>query len=355
MERIQAGFLALLFMISGAGLSSFVMFMYLLLGLVPFNHITIFTAFSLFTYYLYGLFGMIYTALSALTLISCAIMYWFDMSPTNLLKQATNAASTNTSSNNTSNNTTNDDRVSPDIDHKLEEFQNYRNTLLYMLYKKAGITEDKIILINKYYKILSNNFDVFTDLFTTYIIKFREMTRDVMGLKTIYYLYDSLCFYKTMLDSFKSFTRMTLDGFHAQASNSSPTNNTNTEGMSSEAIAELAKRSADVSLGKSNKSDIFDFSTLQDISTIPNGLDMSNMEDIERQIANMSPEEKRLLDEMTMKMLAETDMGKLMNMFNDMNNINNINNINSETMSENNDKRDVKNNKKSTNKRSGNR
>jgi hypothetical protein len=146
--------------------------------------------------------------------------------------------------------------------NEMEQIRNYNKMLTELLYQKIGLTDETMCTINKHYRTLSLGFDKFTDLMVIYLAMFREVTKDVIGLKTMYHIYDELCVYASMIETIRQFS-----------------NSVNRVPM--------------------NRTDHSDNLVTSD----------------KTMFGNISPEEEqKLIDEMTMKMMSQFDMNEFTKM-----------------------------------------
>jgi hypothetical protein len=296
MERLPLAILILSFIVSGAGLTTAEMLCYLLFGIASLNHVTLFSTLSLFTYYLYGFFGIMYVALSTLIFIACGLMYWFDMSLGDMQKKVMSIQKSSVISPDTDKTVTDNSQISQDMELRLKQLQAFKNTMIGSLCLKTGVTDDKINMIKNYYVLSSTKFDNFTDLLFTYIVRFRQITQDVMILKTIYYIYDQIIIYTTLLKSFRKLSNM--------ASNMSHVNNNSNQRQNQ---PQTNESDSDISENKQNP-DINMFKSMSDFS------------EMGRHFATtMTPEEKKLADDMAMHMMSGMGMGNLLDMMDNMN------------------------------------
>jgi len=343
MERLSITLLLLLFVLSGSGLTLTAMVAYLFLGLSSLDHTTLLAMFSLLTYHFYGLFGMMYVAFSNVFLIICGLMYWFGFSFDDLRKRCailqgyttpSSESSTSTKSSTVTEPSTKSDsvlqenesvesadststsNVSSDIQCKLTQLQDYKNTLFSQFYQKTGLTDDKIALIKEYCVLASTKFDNLTDLLFIYVARLKELTKDVVGLKTIYSVYDKLLGFVSMLEQLKTFSSMarTMNGMNDMNNmfNNIPTGIPRHQSTPEISTSEI--------LGVSNDN----LSEEHDPLAVPMSLtemkrSWSNMtSDRIKQLddemtlleGNMSPEQKKQIDDMTIKLMNEF-MGSL--------------------------------------------
>lgn len=228
MERLTIAMLALTFLLNGSGLTFIGLISYLYLGVAPLNNKTILALWALLTHYMYGVSGIVYSLLTTLTLVVNGLMYWYDLSLDDIRKKATgnlatefgididdktqsgpkDSTTSTTSDNAKIDELTNNDAYST-MSTKIDRLGQYKNLLADTLRYKLGITDEKMTLIKTNYSAFSTKFDTVTDVLFTYIVKFRAMTKNVMGLKTIYYVCDCLCNILRTIETVKSLNVMT--------------------------------------------------------------------------------------------------------------------------------------------------
>jgi hypothetical protein len=299
MDRLSLTLLLLLFIFSGSGLTVATLLIYLFTGIATLDHVTLFSTSTLLTYYFYGLFGLMYLFGCVITIVVCGLMYWLEMSLDTIRQQANdmhNQANEIHIVNNNVNNTISDQTF--DIDPRIKRFQKYGNDIVTLFRQKTRLTDEKITLIRNYYILMSSRFDIFTTWVIKYITRFRELTQDITGLKLAYYLIDKFFLYKETIESYRTLHKVSRDlqskfpYIHNQRAVSPTT---------------IIDNTTDNTNNNINTPNIFN----QTQSGDPFGMfgDMIDIKNIQRQMENITPEEKRIMDEMAMQML-----GNMMNL-----------------------------------------
>lgn len=195
--------------------------------------------------------------MSTLIFICCGFMYWFGLSLDDLCIRAKSKLHEHQLDHQNKI----EPKQHPEQPNEIGQIRNYNKMLTEALCKKIGITDETISTINKHYRTLSTGFDRFTDLLATYLAMFRELTKDVIGLKTLYHVYDELCVYATMIETIRQFSNSV---------NRAPMNHT------------------DNSITPDPDHPMFG--------------------------GNISPEDQKLIDDMTMKMMSQFDMSEFTKM-----------------------------------------
>jgi hypothetical protein len=191
MNKLLIVVLSMLFIFSGAGLASAGFLTMVLSGIIPIDHVSLFCLCCLLTYNFYGLVGLLYIILNCIALIACSIMWWYDLSFNDLNKMYIDCQSSESES------------VS-EFNKKIDMFNQYKSNGSKKFYEKLGLTEKKIAQYTAYCSNISNKFDVFCCIVCKYLGMFCEMTRDVPGLRTVYYLVDQVIVWKENVDAYRT-------------------------------------------------------------------------------------------------------------------------------------------------------
>lgn len=284
MDKLLIAILGFSFIFSGAGLTSAILLAILFSGAASLSHITLFSLTSLLTYYFYGFFGLFYVLMASLSLIACGAMYWFELSVDDMKQKAKELSLQEQS----------DPSTGPsELDKKLATFNEYKNTGLSSFCQRAGLTPERITLIKGYYASTSTRFDKICAVTYGYLCQFRETTKDIAGLKTIYHAYDQVWVYKKNIETIRSLHKMTrnmqsaMSGSMGQMGPSAGGSKTKTSGATSTA---------------DNSHDMINLDADQ------TGNPMESMEAMDKMFANMKPEDM----ESMMQMMFGGDLSKLM-------------------------------------------
>lgn len=299
MDNLSIAFLVFLFILSGPGLSSVGLFSMLFTGFVQANHVTIFSLVSMLTYYFYGLFGMMYMAVCSMAYIMCGMMYWFEMTFEDMRKKADEMREQTSDE---SNSDVSETDTPSSFDRKIQEFNEYRTAGVKTLYEKLGLTEERRKAYENMYSTYSTYFDNIVDGVVTYIARFREMTNEIAGLKTVYYIYDQLVEYKKLLESIRAMHKIsrTMTGFMPSPKDSRTTNTSNARDPIP-ALGSLGRQGGFGGLGG-----------LGGLDGLMNDVDMADMQ---RQFSQMSDAEKKQMDDMARQMFGNMNLNDLAGVF----------------------------------------
>ena len=289
MDRLSVAILVSLFLFSGSGLASATFLAYIFFGVASIDHVTLFSLCSLLTYNFYGLLGMFYVLMCSLTLIACGLMYWYEMSVDDLKKKASEMQTQVGDKNS-------DGSQTGAIDERLKVANDYKNNLLGTFWLKTGLTEERRAKYWEHYLTASNKFDTFYVFATAYASQFRDLTKDIPVLKTLYYAYDQFFVYKQSIESVRALHKLSRNL-------TMPPSQPQTRGASS-----------NVSVDSNSESSTSSAPPV-DLGAMFGGLNMPDMEEMQKQMENMSPEEKKRMDDMTEQMMKNMNLGDMMKMF----------------------------------------
>lgn len=283
MDNLSVAFLVFLFMFSGSGLTTAV---FLTMLLTKFADLTCFTLFSfsvLSVYFIYGFAGLLFIMLSTFTVITSGLMFWFDVSLLEMQDKMTKELKLQNKLNDL------DDNVEKLtlVEQKFAELENYKLQTLNVFYKKTGLDDKKVAKLLENYKSLSMNFDNLVNVVYEYLLTFRKATENTVGLKELYKYCDYVLIVKNGIINARTLHRMSRE-----VQNPTLSNNTN------------------------NNNDPFsmlgNFGNLGDLSQLN--------KQVEKELLNMSPAQKKQMDDMAKQMFGNINMDDMMGMFGNISN-----------------------------------
>jgi hypothetical protein len=200
MDKLSITLLTILFLNDGSYLIWIGLLFALLTQTLPLNYKTLFNFTSLTTYCFYGFTGIIYTFLCTLSLLICGAMYWFELSMDdvkNKMKELNDDA--------IDGNDCDDNESTNQIEQYIDKFTQYKTKYVNMFCEKTrlNLISPWMGTIGTFYTHVSVMFDKFCQMLYGLMCRFRTLTQDMKGLKSIYNVYDTMCQYKTTVDKLK--------------------------------------------------------------------------------------------------------------------------------------------------------
>ena len=208
MDKLLVALLGFSFIFGNSGLTSAGLLALLFSGAVPLNHITLVSLTYLITYYFYGLYGLFYFMTASLSMITCGAMYWFELSVADIKQNANNLkfqANENSSEFTDSSKSTN----LTEFDKKLAVLTDLKTHGINSFCQKSGLTPEHIVSLKGYYNVASTQFNMVCDVIYGYMCQFRETTKNIAVLTTIYYAYDQIWVYKKNIETVRSLHKIT--------------------------------------------------------------------------------------------------------------------------------------------------
>lgn len=198
MDKLSIAFLTIIFLNGGSLLIWVGLMLALFTQMLPLNYKTLFNVTTFTTYCFYGFTGIIYTFLCALSLLMCGAMYWFELSIDDVKNKMKEL--------NVNENLSTDDDHTVQIEQYIDTFSQYKIKYVNMFCEKTGlkINSTWITSVGTLYTHVSVVFDKFCQIFYGLMCRFRTLTRNMKGLKTLYNAYDTMYQYKISIDNLKT-------------------------------------------------------------------------------------------------------------------------------------------------------
>lgn len=318
MDNLSVTTLFLLFIFSGAGLTSAVLLTFLLTGVTALNYISIFGLVNLLTYYFYGFLGLIYTCLSSLALIVCGFMYWYEMSFDDIKNQANelkNKTKTNVQIQTSAQLDAQVDvqsKTQSQIDAKLqslkEKYNEYKTSSVAFIEKKLGLTNYHVQKLHSVYNKISTYYDKFILIACKYFERFKNITSNTPGLKQLYDIYDKALEYKEIVESIRAMHKLSR----------------NMQEMQLNMFAQ--KANSDTTPGNKANSDVFTDLDKEPLINSGSGAatnnlpipsisgDLKELENIQKKFNSMPLHEKQKMDEMAMQLFGNMKLNDMVDM-----------------------------------------
>jgi len=304
MSRLLVTLLTATTIFFGFGVSSFNLIMLMMIGLIKLNYLSLLSLILMLTCHFFGLFGMFYLFTVSGCLVSCGLMYWYDLSIDDIIVNTSKFVN-NPTFNNISNETETDSK-----NVQIKSIDSYRVEYVNKLCSKFNIKDEIIEKSKKKYEQLSTAFDTMYSDFTIYMAKFRESTRDIVGLNYVYTGYDSVMKMIGLLETVKN-TFKTLRTADNMLKN-----------KTIQSIQPVSDTNESKSSTRSN--DNLDLNLGLDLGGI-SGLGMGDFKDMQKQFDSLTPEQKKDMDEMAKQMLSGFGgLDQMMSMFGGMPGLSNM-------------------------------
>lgn len=279
MDRLTTFGLCCIFFLFGPGLTFLSLLILVSSGQVSLNYLSLFCLNALLTYSMNGFFGMLYMFVSSLIMISCGAMYWFDWSPSDLKNEIS-------SLNQNQNQEIKYDELL--ANKNVVMFKEYVTKGTQKFYEVTGLTDDKIVKYKNAYVECSKKFDYFSDILWKYLCNFYEMTKDTKGFKEVYSYLLLVVGLVRGVDSIKNLHKLSRNLCIGPGLNPNPDLQIQIPGTDA--------KNKDNLMGQ-----IMD----------PSSLDFNKMNE---QFNNMSPGQKKTLDDMTKQMFENLNINDMMSM-----------------------------------------
>lgn len=309
MDNLTKSFLLTCFLFSGSSLAALALFTFFMLGVTSVSYLTLFAFVSLLTYSFYGLFGLMYVLLASSGLLCCAFMYWFNLTSNDIYQKLDNFRAMFTK------------------DKSEESNFSLRKKLFTVLSQRTGLNDTHCQKISQYYQLVSHYFDKFVSLLSTYLVKFRNLTQNVSGFNRIYNAYDTLSLVGSTLENAKNIHQVAsnLPSFDKNFDISQLLSQFGQESFQSEtnSVESLDEEIND----DDNVVDQLDtddqpvVSKKKDSVKIPS-FGNFNMNEMQKQLNNMSPQQKNQMDKMTKELLGNLNLNDMMGMMNNFQSFN---------------------------------
>ena len=203
MDKLSIAFLTILFLNGGSFLIWIGLLLALLTNMLPLNYKTLFSVTSFTTYYFYGFSGIFYTFFCTLSLLVCGAMYWLELSVDDI-KNKIKELNVNEKPSTEVDNTLSPNGQLNQMEQYVDTFSQYRIKYVNMFCEKTGLDSTRIGSINSFYTYVSVMFDKFCQMFYGLMCRFRALTQNMKGFKTLYNGYDTLYQCKTNIDKLKA-------------------------------------------------------------------------------------------------------------------------------------------------------
>ncbi len=227
-------------------------------GHIAFNYFSLFFLNILFTYSFNGFFGVLYSLVSCMIMVSCGIMYWYDLSPSDLKNEL----------------------KSPIHNKNVLLIKDYASKGAQKIYQITGLSDDKITKLKIGYIECSKKFDYYSDIVWKLLYNFYEMMKDVKGFKELFFYFSIVFKLLCSIDSIKHLHKLSR--------------NFNMNSMPLGPYTENNKRDKP-------------FNQMMD----PGAMDLGMMSD---QLNNMSPGQKKSIDDMTKQIFENININDMMSM-----------------------------------------
>lgn len=304
MDRLTTTLFAVLFIFGGSGLTSAGLLALMFGGVIDVTYLTLSAVSVMLTYYICGLSGLFVVSFSSVALVAAGSMYWYEMSFQDVKKMLTDM---NEQGNQEAIKKSKDSNAKQDegsgetinFSQKMRGVNKYKDDSLKAFYEKTGLTEDKIKTYKGYYALASTKFNVFCEALYAYIVQFRAATEEVPGLREIYRASDGLVKVKTNVEMVRGLHKMSrsMSGMSGMPGMATP-------------ASQPTQRS------ESNPPDL---GGLGDLGSMFGGMDLGNImsmnQQMQQQMSQLDPAQKKQMDEMTKQLMGNMNMGDMMSMF----------------------------------------
>ncbi len=297
MDKLTIACIISLFILLGPGAASLGFIILIATKLVTLNYMTLFNITNLFTYYLYGLQGVLYIYMCTLSLIGSGYMYWYDMSLYDLKNKLIEfeAESKPLDKNCSEKKPTKliSDSVQSSFDKNMDKLCQYKNISVDKFYQKTGFNANTVLKIKQSYFYLSNNFNNLCDFIYLYLCKFRLMTDNIYGIKSIYLVCDEGLNYVKTIDAIKSIHKMSRNL------------QTNLKIKKPESKTSVL---SEINTGGQNNNQ------LQFNNDLFGNFGMNDFEQMDKQFKNLSATDKKQMDEMAKQLFGNMNINEMMSM-----------------------------------------
>jgi len=130
-------------------------------------------------------------------------MYWLELSMDDM-KNKIKELNVNENPLTEVENTNTPDRQLNQMEQYVDTLSQYKIKYVNMFCEKIGLDSTRIGSIKSFYTYLSVMFDKFCQMFYGLMCRFRVLTQNIKGFKTLYNGYDTLYQYKTNIDKLKA-------------------------------------------------------------------------------------------------------------------------------------------------------
>lgn len=255
MDKLLASFLTVIFLYGYSYVIMCILFILMFTNILDTSPFTLLILTLITIYNIYGLTGIFVVLLSMVSFVISGYMYFFNTSINGIINLID----------------THNDR--------------HKNTLyLKSIYDKSGISHKNMKYIKNTYTDISLKYDTICSNIYTLLCNFRKITEDIIPFKQTYDLIDTLLETKIYINKFYDLFNINSLYNHKNSLYKIPINiddnNTKQENISSEHNSSL-------------------FGNNLDFSNI-----MSFNQQMEQQLLNLHPEQKKQLDKMAMDMMG---------------------------------------------------
>lgn len=333
MDKLSIASLLFLTLAGGSGIGSFILLSQLITGIVPIDHTTLFSLFILLTYSFYGFFGLFYVTLSALVVIGCGLMYWFEMSMDDvkdkLIEMQIQALKTETENNQNNQNNQNNENNENEIQKRIDQMKTMRQGFLTVFWTKTGISEERRNQMFEFYSAISSKFDLLMQIVIDNIQKFKNMTQNIVPFNKLYILIDGLFLFKQSVESLRS--------MHKLARSVQPSMFGNFQSMPMmgsgdfQRMMDTNESQDSTSIAEIDDDDVLDEPTIKKHAPTGHGSSSNRMPNIDigsmfggmpdiaqmqRELESLPASEREKIDKMTKDMLGGMNMDDMMKMMN---------------------------------------
>ena len=203
MDKLLIAILCYTFIFTPTEITLFTFLSMFFLKLITITHNTLFSLFAITTYYLYGLLGTFYIILCSFLVNACGIMFWYEMSVTDIkesIKELKTDEKYKEIDTNIFDSSFLEKRIVQAFNYKNQISEKLNNNVIYKNVKRLTIL---------YYSTIITYFDKLSNLIYFYMCKFRLLTENIIGFKHIYRVYDKFCKIQYMIISLRSIHKMT--------------------------------------------------------------------------------------------------------------------------------------------------
>jgi hypothetical protein len=359
MDKLSITAFILLFIFSGAGLPSLLLLSLLGTGKIALNYLNLFSLINLLTYYFYGFFGMIYLFISSLALMVCGFMYWYELSIDEFKKEAEEMRikALNDSETikpdvpaNVTGVTMTNEVTKTKLDVQLERakvfFDKYKGLCFDFLEKKLGFTSKRMEKISNVYTKISSYYDNFVAMVYNFLLKFKNATKNVVGLRSLYYLDDQLVICRDSVNSLRTMHKAARDMqieqnnifMKMQDQLQSLEQIQSLEQLQSQEQSQFLEQNRTPKSSGDSKDKITDLDKLPSRSNTSKFASFEELEKMQKQMESISPQDKQNMDELALQLFGNMKLNDMVNMMGGLGAMSNANNINTNTSNNSNNK-----------------
>jgi hypothetical protein len=206
----------------------------------------------------------------------------------------------------------------------------YKSKCIKKFREKTGFTEESEEKLKRIYYKCVVKFDHVCDVACIYIIQFREVTKDIIGFRSLYYVYDKLYLICNAIEMFRVMQSWSstpsllgsrnLAPIQARENNTSTSSNSNFPETESKTETESESKINPITNLSSIMNGFGDLGNLGNLGSLGDIGDIGNFGDfgkIQEQMKNLSPQQHKVIDDMASemfgKMFGNSDVSSLIN------------------------------------------